>query len=359
VVASIQTIAKRQIPEPDLVIVDEAHHARARTWDTVLNRWDRARILGWTATPQRLDGHGLHQQFDALVEGPTAAWLIEHKFLSTYRLYCPPERPDLAGVHQRGGDYVKSELAERVNSRPVLAAAVRNYRLLAPGRRAIGFCVSVAHAEHVQRTFFEAGLPATIVHGGMGNSERSRGIDAFRQGSIKILLSVDLISEGFDVPACDCVLLLRPTASLALYLQQVGRALRPSDQPAMVLDCAGNSLVHGMPDDLHEWSLDDIQKAKKGGVAPVPVRVCPRCFSVHRPALVCPFCGHVHHVTQRVLEEEDVLLVDRTEELRAKRREVGQARDRAALLEIAKQRGYKPGWADRILAARTSKGIVR
>jgi superfamily II DNA or RNA helicase len=154
-------------------------------------------------------------------------------------------------------------------------------------------------------------------------------------------------------------MLLRPTASLALYLQQVGRALRPSDQPAIILDCAGNSLTHGMPDDLHDWTLEDVQKAKKGGVAPVPVRVCPRCFSVHRPAPVCPFCGHVHLVQREMPSEEDIALeeVSREELARRRRIEVGRARTLEQLQEVARQRGYKPGWAENVLRSRQVKRL--
>jgi len=175
---------------------------------------------------------------------------------------------------------------------------------------------------------------------------------AFRDGAIRVLLSVDLISEGFDVPACDCVLLMRPTASLSLYLQQVGRALRPSDQHAVILDCCGNAEVHGLPDMDREWSLEGTSKERKGLVPNIAVRVCPVCYGVHKPAPVCPYCGHIHAVDRAVPVEEDVLLIDRTEELKQKRAEVGRARNRDALLKIAADRGYKPGWVDRVIASR-------
>lgn len=352
----VETVQAWKGQPHDITIVDEAHHATARTWRAKLNGCGGL-LLGFTATPQRLDGKGLDVMFDAMVEGPTTADLIAGGYLSQYRLFCPPGQADLRGVKKRAGDYARGELEQRVDQRRVLAAAVRNYKLYAPGRRAIGFCVSIAHMEHVRDTFVEAGINAVCVDGSMGKRERDNAIGAFRAGGVQVLLSVDLISEGFDVPACDCVLLMRPTASLGLHLQQIGRGLRPGERECVVLDCAGNSEVHGLPDEDRLWSLSGENKERKGGVAPVAVRVCKRCFAVHRPAPACPYCGFAHPVAQRILAEEDVALVDRTAEIRAKRREVGLARDRASLEAIAKARGYKRGWVEKVLESRILRAI--
>ena len=353
---NVETIQAWRGRPHDLVIVDEAHHATARTWRAKLSTCDGL-ILGFTATPQRLDGKGLDAMFDAMVEGPSTSELIADGYLSRYRLFCPPGKADLQGIKKRAGDYARGELEARVDQRRVLAAAVRNYKLYAAGRRAIGFCVSIAHMEHVRDTFIEAGINAVCVDGSMGRRERDNAIGAFRRGGVQVLLSVDLISEGFDVPACDCVLLMRPTASLGLHLQQIGRGLRPGERECVVLDCAGNSEVHGLPDESRLWSLTGEIKERKGGVAPVAVRVCKQCFSVHRPAPACPYCGFAHPTSDRILPEADVVLVDRTTELKARRREVGAARDRAALEAIAHQRGYKRGWVEKVLEARTLRAI--
>ena len=349
---AVESIQSWKPREYDLIIVDEAHHATARTWKAKLAACMGV-CLGFTATPQRLDGKGLESMFDVMVEGPTASWLIEHGYLSQYRLFCPPGQANLFGIRKRGGDYARNELQERVDQRRVLAAAVRNYKLYAGGRRAIGFCVSISHMHHVRDTFIEAGINAVCVDGSLSKHDRAAAIGAFRNGGVQILLSVDLISEGFDVPACDCVLLMRPTASLGLHLQQIGRGLRPSDKDCVILDCAGNSETHGLPDEIRYWSLSGETKERKGGVAPVAIRVCKRCFSVHRPTPACPFCGFVHPTAERQVEEREIDLVDRTAEFRAKRREIGQARDRASLEEIAAKRGYKRGWVDNVLKART------
>ncbi len=254
----------------DLVIVDEAHHACARTWKEKL--LECPKVLGFTATPQRLDGGGLDVVFDHMVVGPSTAELIRSGWLSQYRIFAPP------------------------------------------GHEAVA---------------------------------------AFRDGRVKLLLSVDLISEGFDVPACDCVLLLRPTHSLGLYLQQVGRALRPSDQDAIILDAAGNSQRHGTPDESRVWKLHGTKKERAGLVADLPVRVCARCYAVHRPHLrTCPYCGYTHPLDSRIPEERDIILKEKAVHAKQMRREVGRARTVEELEAIAKERGYHPAWVDRVLSSR-------
>ena len=357
-VHSIQTVRGHYRHRPDLLIVDEAHHCTARTWRLVLDMWP-VPTVGFSATPQRLDGKGLGDLFGGMVQGPAVAELMAAGYLSPYRLFCPPGRADMSGIKKRGGDFAKNELAERVDQRRVMASAVKNWRLYAGNRRTIGFCVSLAHADHVRAMFAEAGVAAATVDGSMSRADRDGVLSAFRDGRVRVLLSVDLISEGFDVPACDCVLLMRPTASLGLYLQQVGRALRPSQRDAVILDCCGNAETHGLPDDPRDWSLEGAAKERKGQVQALPVRVCGRCFGVHRPAPVCPYCGNVHAVEAKVPVEQDVVLVDRTEELRQKRAEVGRARNREDLEAIAKQRGYKPGWVSRVLESRTLRRVTR
>ena len=151
-------------------------------------------------------------------------------FLSPYKIFCPPGQADTKGIRKQGGDYARKALGEACSEQKVIAAAVKNWQLLGGGRQTIGFCVSVAHMNAVQDQFLAAGIKCGTIEGKMAKKDRDAIVGQFRNGDIKILLSVDLISEGFDVPNCDCVLLLRPTHSLGLHLQQVGRALRPSDQ---------------------------------------------------------------------------------------------------------------------------------
>lgn len=362
--ASINSAARRlsQFPwSPNLVIVDEAHHCAARSWQKVLEGYPNAIIIGWTATPARLDGKGLSSAFDGLVEGPSISRLIGQGYLSRYRLFAPPNQIDRSAFRRRGGDFRTEEIDQVACQPREIAAAVLNYRQYAAGKQAIAFCGSIRHAQTVRNAFVEAGIPAVDIDGTLSAAERTTRIEAFKSGAIKILVSVDLISEGFDVPGCECVLLLRPTASLSIYLQQVGRALRPSDGEAIVLDCAGNAIEHGLPCQLRQWSLKDTIKSRDMDQVAVPIRVCEKCFAVYRPAPSCPHCGHTPESKRELPKEVDQVLVEidvraaaAAERAEKKKRkvEVGKARTLEELLKIAEDRGYKPGWAHAVMKSR-------
>ena len=362
--ASINSAARRlsQFPwSPNLIIVDEAHHCAARSWQKVLEGYPNAIIIGWTATPARLDGKGLSSAFDGLVEGPSISRLIGQGYLSRYRLFAPPNQIDRSAFRRRGGDFRTEEIDQVACQPREIAAAVLNYRQYAAGKQAIAFCGSIRHAQIVRSAVVEAGIPAVDIDGTLSAAERTARIEAFKSGAIKILVSVDLISEGFDVPGCECVLLLRPTASLSIYLQQVGRALRPSDGEAIVLDCAGNAIEHGLPCQLRQWSLKDTIKSRDMDQVAVPIRVCEKCFAVYRPAPSCPHCGHVPESKRELPKEVDQVLVEidvraaaaaERAEKKKRKSEVGKARTLEELLKIAQDRGYSPNWARMVLKAR-------
>jgi DNA repair protein RadD len=351
----VATIQSWKPEKRDLIIVDEAHHAVARTWQEKLKAAE-SKILGFTATPQRLDGSGLSTVFDHLIQGPTVRQLMYGGFLSPYRLLGPPGKPDLSGIKRLRGDYNRTKLGQAVSEKKVVAAGVKNWLMYAKDRQTICFCVSVAHMEAVLKQFQAAGIKAASIDGTTRPSLRALRVQQFAEKKIQVLLSVDLISEGFDVPDCDCVLLLRPTQSLGLFLQQVGRGLRPSDRECLILDCAGNAERHGMPDDDREWSLEGQGPRSREGVAAVPVRVCSQCYSVHRPNLrTCPYCGFNHPLDARIPEEAEIILQEKKKVAREMRREVGRARTVDELMEIAKERGYAIGWVDRILRSRGAR----
>jgi superfamily II DNA or RNA helicase len=353
----ISTIGRRTPFEPDLLIIDEAHHSVSKTWREKIEQYD-VPVLGWTATPERLDGRGLHEIYQAMVIGPSVEELIALGRLSTYKLFAPPPPCDLSHLGMVAGDFNKKQAAAQVDNRRVLFDAVQNWQKYAPGRRTIAFCVSILHAVHTTEEFLKVGVKAEILDSTLNDTERLARVERFKSGETLMLVSVMLISEGFDVPACDCVLMLRPTASVSLYLQQVGRGLRPSDHPCIVIDCVGNSLRLGPPDMFREWSLDAPARKNQEETAP-PIRICEKCFQAQPPRLkVCPHCGHVHVIQQLPPPEtvaEDLVEVDVEEMKRQARREVGEARTREALEEIARQRGYKMSWVDRILAARGAR----
>lgn len=348
-VASIQTIARRidKLPEPALIVFDEAHHIGAASWDALFNAFPAAKILGLTATPWRLDGQGLGRWFDHMVEGPTVRQLIDDGSLCDFRLFAPSV-PDLAGVKTAAGDYQRGALAKAMDKPTIVGDAIAHYRQLCPGKRAVVFAAGVENSRHIVAQFNAAGITAEHVDGSMSVEERDGKVERFRRGETLVLSNADLFGEGFDVPAIEAVILLRPTKSLSLYLQQVGRALRPmaGKREAIILDHAGNSLVHGLPDDEREWSLDDREKRSRAAPSEFPVRQCEECYFVYRPAPRCPQCGHESAITVREIEQVEGQLeeVKRAQKW-AKRREERDCDTLEDWQALARERGYKPGWA--------------
>jgi DNA repair protein RadD len=355
-VASVQTLVRR-LPtldwQPSLIIIDEAHHASAGSWTTVLDKWPDAFRLGVTATPCRLSGAGLGTAFDQLVLGPTVADLTDWGFLSPARIYAPPVIADLSGLRRRAGDYAADQASTAMDRPTVTGDAIAHYQRLASGQRAIAFCCSVDHASHVAASFNTAGIPAATL---LGNTpDRDAVVAAFDAGAVQVLVTVDVVSEGFDIPAASCAILLRPTQSLGLYLQQVGRVLRPAPgkDHALVLDHVGNIHRHGFPDDHREWSL--AEGAKRAGGASAPsVRTCPECYAAFKPQPICPSCGAtcVPIKSRKIQQLAGELQELRRDAARATRRKQQAARTLPQLLALAKERGYSPGWAYRIYQAR-------
>ena len=370
-VASVQTLIRRldSIYPPDLIIIDEAHHAAAGSWSKILSAFPNAKLLGVTATPLRLDGRGLGIKsggfFDTLINGPTVNQLVEQGFLSPSVVYAPKTDLDLTGIRKRFGDFINSEINERIDKPSITGSAVEHYLKLCPGVPAIAFCASVAHAEHVAAQFNTAGIPARSIDGNMQDWERKYCINGLTDGAYLVLCSCDLISEGTDIPRVATAIKLRPTASFGLNKQQDGRVLRvfPGKDIAYILDHVGNVFRHGFPDDEIEWSLDGekagIRKANDSGINEFVQ--CENCYLVfHRSDPACPECGWVRVPTIREIEEREGELQElEKEKVRNHlKREVGKARTKEELEALAKQRGYKAGWVYNILRARERRDVV-
>lgn len=303
-ICSVDTLKSRLTKvdiTPDVVIWDECHHVGAAGWTAVMHAYPDAYHVGLSATPCRLDGKGLDSHFDELIQGPSVAWLIEQGALSRFDIYSPSE-PDLAGVKTRMGDFQQEQLEGACNQPKLIGDAVAHHQRLAAGLRTVVFAVSVKHSLDVVEAFNKAGVPAAHLDGNTPREERSEIIRRFADGEIAVLSNVSLFGEGFDLSAIagkavtiDCVILLRPTQSLSLYLQQVGRALRPAPgKLAIILDHAGNFRRHGWPDEERTWTLkgrDKAAKAKEDG--PLPPLTCGNCYGqIRRPAPhACPLCG--------------------------------------------------------------------
>lgn len=357
---SIQTLVHRmhRLPPPRVIIWDECHHLAAGSWSDVHAKFPNALHVGLSATPERLDGTGLGKWFARMVRGPSVAWLIEQGYLAPYRLFAP-KPPELDDVNTRLGDFVRGEVSRKMDSPRITGNAIEHYKKHAMGKRAVVFACSVDHSRHIVEQFLKAGIRAEHVDGETDNDQRDNAIQKFERGEIEVLSNVELFGEGFDLPALEVAILLRPTQSLTLYLQQVGRALRPSPgkTEAIILDHAGNALRHGLPDDDRDWTLEGRQKKRRDGEYQAPVKMCLRCFlAVPAPTAKCKYCGFIFPVNGREVDEVAGELEEVDKELlrRQRIREEKKARTEEDLVALATARGYRnpEGYAKHVLEGR-------
>lgn len=361
-IASIQTIVRMMhtLPAPKLIVFDEAHHMASGTWSAIYNAFPNARILGLTATPWRLDGKGLGAFFDHMVRGPSPAELIEMGNLCRYRMFAP-SIPDLSAVGVSAGDYKKGALAQAMSKPAVVGDAISHYLKLCAGKRAIAFNAGIQNSLQLVAQALHAGISAEHVDGTTPDAQREAAIERLARGEIMILSNDSLFGEGVDIPAVEAVIDLSPSKSLSKVMQNWGRALRPADDKefAYLLDHAGNSIKHGLPDDEREWNLDDREKAKRGEMPTVPARQCEECFFVYRPAPKCPNCGHVVPIKARELEVIEGSLEEVTRAKEQVKRERWKEERECTTLEdwqaLAAHRGYKSGWAFMRFQARQSR----
>ena len=360
-VGMVQSIHRRSHDvAPDLVIVDEAHHARAATWEKVLGRWPGVPRLGLTATPERLDGKGLSSHFGALVLGPTIDELVADGYLAPTRTLRVPSGLALAGLRRdRHGEYRQEDVRERVTGE-VIANAADAYMDYAAGKRAIFFGVHTEHSRQVCAELIARGIRAEHVDGTTSPARRDRVMQDFRDGAISVVGNCDLISEGFDAPGCDVVMMGAPTRSVTRYLQQAGRAMRPGPgKTAMVLDLAGTSYELGLADEPRRWSLEDgeIREREDGGRRPSECPACHTLFYGRR----CPGCKAVMDVKTlpEVEQVRSTLIEAKRGEPKLRRPELMRALStmrraddpEAELVAFAARQGYKLGWAKHILRA--------
>ena len=364
-VASVQTLARRlrHIPPEffDLLVIDEAHHSNAGTWAKVLEHCRAARVLGVTATPVRGDGRGLGEWYSAMVMGPTAAWLTENgpepgrTYLAPARVLAPPIGFDATGLRRRMGDFDMSQAATSLQAGQAMGDCLSHYRRYLDGQTAIAFCCSVAHAEAVADLFQRNGVAAASIDGTMDSQTREQLLADLGAGRLKVLTSCALIGEGVDVPSVAGCILLRPTQSVSLHLQMIGRCLRPQPgKQAVILDHVGNVVRLGHHLEEREWTLEGTPKRDREK-AP-SVKVCPQCFAAMPSARqTCPDCGHQFTPERRELEHVEGELVE-VQRQQAKR-EQSTAQTLEQLIEVGKRRGMKSphGWARHVLAARQAK----
>jgi superfamily II DNA or RNA helicase len=360
-IASIDTLHARlkrdaiDLPTADVVYFDEAHRARGRTREALLNRFPNAVWIGWTATPIRGDGRGLGGDlFQEMITGPSTPELIKLGALVPPKVYAPVYRDVAQGVKTSKGDYVIGALSKRMNTEELVGDIVTEYLAHGENRATVAFSVDVAHAVSIRDRFRNAGVPAEFVCGDTPAKEREQTLAALANGEIKVVASCMVLTEGWDCPPVSCVVLARPTKQLGLYLQMAGRGLRPHPGKAdcIFLDHSGGAYKHGLPDDVIRWTLESDERAtnKTAEARKREKRElgkCPECDAVLGGPPPCWSCGWQPKPRARAVDfldgELGLVQGDRAQA------HVYDPHERAQwhgmLVKVAQERGYKPGWA--------------
>ena len=311
-VGSVDTVARRTdlLEPPNIIVIDEGHHlVKGNKWGRVVDAWPDAYLIGFTASPARLDGTGLGHNaggyYEQLIVGPTAAWLTDNGYLPRVRIYAPPPKFDRRSIKKVRGDLDAKQVEIEVNRPSITGDAIDHYkRLVYPGT-ALASCTNIKHANDVAQAFNDAGISAASLTGDNDETEQLRIFDGLESGAIKVVSYCELISEGVNVPSVSAAILLRPTESLVLCLQQIGRLFRGKTEK-IILDHVGNVQRHNLltigPNGITwreiEWSLEGKQKPKRDQ-AP-SVRTCPECFAaIPSGTPECPACGHVFTAEER------------------------------------------------------------
>jgi len=376
-VASIQTLYRRLNKihyMPRLMIIDEAHHAVAPTFLKVIHHFrdtllfaagNNIQLLGVTATPCRSNGEGLDKVFDCIVLGADINDLIRRGRLAEPEYYAPPQKVNLDNLHTEQGDYNKKELSVRVDKPYITGDAIDHYTRMCYGKKAVVFCVSCKHAENVARSFCERGIPSINIDGSLAMEERVKRVEDFRAGRVMVLTSCELISEGFDLPSIEVAIMLRPTKSTAMWVQQAGRAIRssPGKVKAIILDHVGNVFRHGLVEDIGDWSLAGVSKKYKDKEYVPSVRRCGNCFVVLRSgATVCHECGGKVELNEKELKQKEGELqkLERIQVQKNRENERKSARSFNELVRLGIERGYKSpyGWAMNVYNARQNRRRV-
>jgi DNA repair protein RadD len=358
-IGSVQTFHARAIrgtalerPEATLVLVDEAHHVRARSYQDIIKAYPDAFVVGLTATPCRGDGRGLGNAFEVMVEAPPVAALIAAGYLVPTRVFAPT-RPDLSAVAVARGDYVESQLEKAMDKPDLVGDVVEHWHRLAQRRRTVIFASGVAHSVHLRDEFRRTGVLAEHIDGSTPVGERDAILARLASGTVEVVVNCMVLTEGWDQPEVSCVCIARPTKSMALYRQMVGRVLRaaPGKSDAIVIDHADVTREHGFVEEAVTWTLREDRRAENPrhsaraeGRAPALVQ-CPECHAVKHAGKPCGVCGWQPRPKAAPIEFADGVLAEFARNRRHKPDGPNKREFYAQLLWIAAEKQFKPGWA--------------
>ena len=361
-VASIQTLSSRmrgnrmELPPADLLIIDEAHHCPANTYREIIAAYPHAILIGLTATPCRGDGRGLGGIFDTIIECPQVDDLIKLGFLVKTRVFAPANPINLKGIQTRVGDYIESQLAERMDRDALVGDIVTQWHKYGERRKTVCFAINVAHSLHIRDEFIKSGVTAAHIDGSTPKPERAAILAQLASGELELVTNCMVLTEGWDMPAVSCAILARPTKKMGLYRQMVGRVLRPADGKtnAIVLDHSGAVFRHGFVEDRVDWTLDPEKRsaspthaARLEGGDGSRLCECIRCGSLRVGGEACDHCGFMPTRQPKVVvfADGDLAQVDRDSRTAQSYYDPHERMCwHGMLTHIQMERGYSPGW---------------
>lgn len=354
-----------KLPKPNLIITDETHHSLAKTYRKIYKYYSDVPLLGFSATPWRLNGKGLGDVYDAMVEGPDVQWLIDNHYLAPFDYYSVNLIDESKLSKSSTGDYSNKSIDEAVGH-TIYGDVIKTYRDKVDGQQAIVYAHSIAFSKQIAQQFRDAGINAAHCDSKTPQRERDKIMTDFKKGTLKVLSNCDLISEGYNVPDCSCVIMLRPTESLVLFIQQSMRCMRfkPGKQ-ATIIDHVANYTRFGLPNTPHKWTLKDREKKKKSTNTAVetPIKQCAFCFAViPAQSKICPLCGHEIEIVQTEIKVDEKARIEKIEsnfKLQADyivTKKISELKSYEELKAYAKARGYKQGW---IYFQAKNKGLIK
>lgn len=369
----VQTLTRRvnKLVEPQLILIDEAHHAISNSYRRIIDTFPNAYILYFTATPIRTGHDQLDQIADDIIVGKSIKWLTQHHFLAPFHYYGLGDI-DRSKLRKQNGDYSSQSMDEAI-SHQIYGHIVQQYQRLANGKQAVVYCHSIESAKKVTEQFTQAGITAAEIDGDTDAKVRDQLVQKFRDQRLTILANVNLFTEGVDLPNVDCVIMARPTSSLALYLQFSMRCLNPrKGKTAVIIDHVDNFLNFGLPSSDRNWSeaivTKDKRKTKSNADNGPAIAQCNYCFGTFYRDQVkdncCPLCGHELREENKDYKIVNVDLQEIKENQAVKHRKkmiqqilndqvmanvadksVGQLHGLKEFQAYAKLHGYQPGWA--------------
>jgi len=351
--ASVDTIRNRDYPEADVIIVDEAHHIVAPTYMDLVDYYFDSEFHGLTSTPYRLDGQSLGDIFDEMVVASQPSFLIKKGWMARPTIYTTSDEylPDLRDIRIQKGDYARAELDKKMTQVQLVGNIVDHWQRYARNKTTLVFATSVKHSKAIAQRFLDKGIKALHLDSKMSLSEREEVLRLIDKGKTKVLCNCMILSEGYDLPQCEAVVLARPTKSFTLAQQQANRAFRPyGGRVPIILDHAKHYAAFGLPYADREFSLHAGQEVVINNIA--PVKVCPKCFevvSIHAKECACGYKFSADTMKITVLKETDEKLEELTWERLRRLKKRWQTE--------AEKRGFHKDWVRKLEEAWIEENI--